>query len=336
MNRLVWKLYWVGVLAALQPPFILFAQESPAVPSAVVASNSSRALQPPPTPPLGKCPVELFRQLLAMAPEQRLQAVAARPEPSQKLLLAKIQEYESLSPQARELRLKATELRWYLLPLLSASATNRASQLAVIPPETRKLVADRLKAWDRLSPAERQRLLNPAADYLAKEAVRTLMPPPLPPLPPDRKLLLEAGVQQWRELSERQRDALTNRFVTFFEFTPQEKAKILSVLPETERQQIQATLDKFQNLGPMERAVCIRNFQRFAGLSVVERDQFLKNAEHWKLMSPAERATWTDLVNKFETVPPLPPGFNSPHLPPMPGGTATEPSNTEGVLGSSR
>src|SRR5215471_13379615 len=57
-----------------------------------------------------KCPVDTFRELLAMGPAERTQFLTNRSVVSQKLLLAKIREYEGLSPEQQTLRLQATEL----------------------------------------------------------------------------------------------------------------------------------------------------------------------------------------------------------------------------------
>ena len=81
-----------------------------------------------------------------MTPEQRKQAVANRPPETQKQILAKVREYLSLKPEDREARLQATELRWYLFPILHTPATNRPAQLAFIPADLRKLAEDRLAA----------------------------------------------------------------------------------------------------------------------------------------------------------------------------------------------
>jgi hypothetical protein len=88
----------------------------------------------PPLPHL-KSPVDLFRELLAMTPAGRENYLTNRPPGIRARILAKVREYEALDPNERELRLRATELRWYLLPLLHESPTNRAAQLAAIPDE---------------------------------------------------------------------------------------------------------------------------------------------------------------------------------------------------------
>ncbi|HTV76036.1 MAG TPA: hypothetical protein VMD57_03480, partial [Candidatus Baltobacteraceae bacterium] len=65
-----------------------------------------------------RSPVEFFRQLLAMTPDERDNCLKIHPPEIRERILAKVAEYEALDPDERELRLRATELRWYLMPLL--------------------------------------------------------------------------------------------------------------------------------------------------------------------------------------------------------------------------
>ncbi len=51
----------------------------------------------------------------------------------------------------------------------------------------------------------------------------------------------------------------------------------------------------------------MRNYAKFAGMSPPARAEFLKNAEAWSKMSPAERQTWRDLVAHVPLWPPMPP-----------------------------
>jgi hypothetical protein len=78
------------------------------------------------------------------------------------------------------------------------------------------------------------------------------------------------------------------------------------------------TLRSFEQLPREKRIVCVRSFAKFASMGVAERQQFLKNAERWEKMSPAERQTWRNLVSRVPEFPPLPPGFGEmpPPLPP--------------------
>ena len=286
------------------------ATNSPAVP---VHSRLPRVA--PPSPPLllptsGKPPVQFFRELLAMTPFERIAALTNRSPEARKLIFAKIREYESFRPDQRELRLQATDLRYYLWPLMNSPSTNRAARLQHIPEPTRKLVEDRLEEWDKLPADVRTELLDneAAIRYFAELSTSTELQKSniLAGLSPARREKLEAGVRQWQGLPEDQRQKMMARFNQFFDLTAAEKDKALSTLSEPERQQIEKTLRKFDRLSPLQRAQCIRSFEKFTRLSLDERQQFLKNAERWKLMSPNERQAWKDLVAKLPARPPIP------------------------------
>jgi hypothetical protein len=275
-----------------------------------------------------KSPVELFRQLLAMTPAEQKEFLANRSPEHQNRILAKVREYESLRPNQRELRLRATELRWYLLPLLEAPSTNRPALLAAVPPDVRKLVEDRLREWDKLPPDARKELLDNEAtlsyftqiESSSEEQKQAL----LQNISPARRRKLEAGIAQWRALPEAHRRKMFDRFNQFFDLTPKEKEKALVTLSEAERQQMEKTLRRFNHLPPDHRAACIQAFARFTSMSLPERQQFLKNAEKWRFMSPDERQNWRDLVQMLTEVemPPLPPGL-TPSQPPLPPGAGT-------------
>jgi hypothetical protein len=268
----------------------------------------------PPVPRL-KSPVDLFRELLAMTPAGRENYLTKRPPVIRARILAKLREYEALDPNERELRLRATELRWYLLPLLHESPTNRAARLAVIPDDLQPLVKNRLRQWDILPPPLQ-------AEFLASE--RTLRyfthvdpssSQSLPPLPQDPRWRHGPDLAHGDAFSEDQRQKITAQFNQFFELTPAEKKKTLNTLSEAERQKMEKTLETFGKLPTAQRRQCIRAFTEFAGLSAQEKQDFLKNARHWSQLSPKERQTWRDLVTHVPEWPPIP---SASILPPMP------------------
>jgi len=273
-----------------------------------LASKLPTASSPiPPLPPT-RSPISFFRELLAMDPPRREQALTNRPPEVRKMILDKIHEYESLSPGERELRLQVTELRWYLRPLMSIPATNRIAQLAMVPESHRELVAARLEEWDQLSPEMQRELLANEATIRYLTEIKG---------PPDGQR--QQTLDQWSSMSEEQRRRILEHFRKFFELTVQEKQKLLGSLPALERGQIEKALRTFDNLPPEERDQCIQSFAKFAGLSPAERQQFLKSAERWKLMTPSQRAAWRAVVRTLP--PPLPPGVSArlkgpPPLPP--------------------
>lgn len=290
MTRLRQTIFFLAVALAA---FSASAQ-NPAAPSKFfgVATN----LLPPPitTPP---SPVNFFRQLLAMPPAERNQSLSNRPPEVRARLLAKVREYQALGADERELRLRATELRWQLMPLFRTAPEARATRLAQVPDDLRDLVKSRLDQWNLLPPAVQRELLanDDALHYFAHvETTNTA-----------------AANEAQQKISA--------QFNQFFELTPDEKTQTLATLSQAERTQMEKTLKSFEQLPAQQRQQCVKNYAKFAGMGVAERAEFLKSAEHWSQMSPQERQAWRDLVARVPQWPPLPPIVPPnliPHLPP--------------------
>jgi len=258
-----------------------FAQTNPVVSAPVT-----------PPVPLIRSPVDSFRALLLMPSAERREQMATRPSEVQQKLVAKVREYQALSPDERELRLKATELRWYLKPLLTLPATNRAKQLELVPENLRELVGARINQWDKFPPAVQQMMLtNEAApDYIVTG--RSTSTPPLP--------------------TEALRVHLKSRFSRLFELTATEQAVVLATLSEAERKQMEKTLLAFESLTTEQREQCIVSFARFRSMSAQEQQDFLKNAERWSQMTAEERQSWREVVSRAPRVPPLPALLSKP------------------------
>jgi len=316
-----WFVFLVGAGLVAGPSARMCSADSGTNVPALAATNAPVALPPAPPPILPpKSPVDSFRELLAMKIRERQQFLANRPEKVRERLLAKVREYAALKPDERELRLRATELRWYLVPLMSMPATNRAAQLEHVPAELREAAENRLQQWDLLPPPLQQELLEndrTLRRYLQLESSTPAQKEEiLSTIPPGQREELEAGYRRWLALPESERKIMLKRLDQFFELTPNEKTKVLSTLSEPERRQMEETLRTFENLPPAERARCIRSFGKFVSLSLEERRQFLKNAERWQSMTPAERQEWRNLVSQVPLWPPEPPDPTFP--PPLP------------------
>jgi hypothetical protein len=255
--------------------------------SAAAGPETGRAVPAPPLLPPIKSPVDSFRALLLMPTAEQQKLLAARPPEIRERILQKIREYRSLTSEERELRLQATELRWYLVPLLSVPATNRAARLALIPQPTRDLVEARLQHWTLLPPPLRQVLLTneQALAYLTYGGG-------VAKTPSSPTETLRRKMQQTVE--------------RFFELTQKEKEKTLGNFSEIERQQMEKSLAAFEELTPAQRGRCVRSYTRFATLSPEERHEFLKNAERWSQMTLTEREAWRELVSRARILPPLP------------------------------
>lgn len=304
MSRLPQFLFCLALTAVIS----VSAQKSP--PPKGRISSASSAVVPP--APQSKSPVNYFRRLLAMSPAERINSLTNRSPETRARILDKVSEYEALGPDERELRLRATELRWYLLPLLRLPPEKREAQLAQVPKDLRELVQARLEQWKILPPTLQEEFLanDRTLHYFA------LLPSAHPP----------AATSRQQKIAE--------QFNQFFELTAEEKEQTLNTLSEAERAQMQKTLQSFEKLPAQQRFLCVHNYAKFASMSAAEQAEFLKNAESWSKMSPQERQTWRDLVENVPLWPPLPPGLDPRNVnvspaaePPVPAPSVATNSN---------
>src|SRR5690348_4249035 len=95
-------------------------------------------------------PIDYFRELLALSPQQRDVALAHKTPEQRKMLLLKLRQYDSMPKEERELRLRHTQLRFYLLGMMNLPPIARLNPLASIPLDFRPVVEERLKQWDQI------------------------------------------------------------------------------------------------------------------------------------------------------------------------------------------
>jgi hypothetical protein len=294
---MTWVRQFIFALAATVA--VSASKAQPIAPEPEKKVSNFAALHPP-TPPPRQPPVVFFRQLLAMTPTERNNPLTNRTPETKALILAKVREYQSLGADERELRLRATELRWWLTPLLRLNQAEQALQLAKVPGDLQDLVKARLNQWNLLPPQLQQ-------EFLAN----------------DKTLHYFARVESTNSVTvTEEQQKLSEQFNQFFELTAEEKAQTLSNLSEVERAQMEKTLQSFGQLTPQQRKQCIKNYTKFAGMTATERTEFLKSAEKWSQMTPKERQTWRELVNHIPQWPPMPPSSVPQNLmPPMPKAT---------------
>jgi hypothetical protein len=270
-------------------------------------------------------PVDLFREMLAAKPAERAAMLSIYPPERKERIEAKLEEYQLLPPELREQRLLVTELHWYLMPLMKTGATNRAAQLAAIPPTVRPLVKDRIEIWDILPPPMQTEVLEheTAMRFFVGKDSRTVQPA-LGEMPQNSRPELEVKLSRWQSLPASERQAMYARFQKFFELTEQEKQKTLEMLPEDERELTARAVDEFEKWPKTQRDEYVAAFQKFEQMTPVERAQFWKSAAQWQKLSPAEQQACRDLVKRLAQSPPLPPGFQpagqkgAPRLPAPP------------------
>jgi Protein of unknown function (DUF3106) len=257
-----------------------------------------------------KSPIENFRKMLNMPAAERDQFLTNYPAEKRAQIAEKVREYQMLPDPLRELRLRTTELRWYLLPLLNAPATNRAERLKLIPEPYQKLVAARIEEWDLWPPDFKRNMLEyeTTMDFVRTGAVGQ-MKVGIETLPPQERRELEQKLARWQALPPPQRQQMFAAFQHYFDLSEEERDKTLRALSEPERQETEKVLDPIGKWSKSQQEKYIAAFQQFGNMSFQERQQFLKNAERWKQMSEAERAAWRDLM---KMIPPLPPDFAPP------------------------
>ena len=259
------------------------AAQPPLAPNGKPVSDTAKLL-PPLFPPTAPSPVAFFRQLLVMSPVERNAALANRPPETCERIKAKIREYLALDADERELRLRATELRWYLAPLFRLPPADREIRVAQVPEDLRGIVQSRLAQWEALTPELQQEFLDN-----------------------DKTLHYFARVETTNAIAASpEQQKISEQFNQFFELTPEEKLQTLNTLSEAERAAMEKTLATFEKLPPQQRVQCTRNYAKFAGMSGPERAEFLKNAERWSQMSPKERQSWRNLVANVPMMPPMP------------------------------
>jgi hypothetical protein len=267
----------------------------------------------PPLPPMGRPPVELFRELLAASPEKRVELLRPKPPAARELIQKRLREHEALSPDARaeaESQLRLAQFRYYLSPLLRTPVSERAARLEYAPAEDRPLLEERLRAWDALPSDARARLLE-SSETLHHFVQRPGAEPSrltnaLATAAPGARADIERQFAQWSALSETERAQRAAAFQDFFGLTETQRAKAMHRLPDSERVLIEKTLERFARLPEAERARCIAGFEKLSSLPASERDEFLRGANRWQAMTPEERALWRRIVLR-PNPPPLPP-----------------------------
>jgi hypothetical protein len=292
---------------------------------ALLTAVSNPSAQSPPAganlPPFPQSPVGQFRDWLKLDEANRAAALSDKPEPVRRILLAKLAEYDAMDLEQREVRLRATELQYYVRPMLQSSPHERSRRLDQLPEEYRPLAEERLAQWDALEAATRAELLTNAWAIRYFVRLETSADAEQPAfgqeLSPQRRTQFETELTRWKALPPAQRRDLSRAFHQFFELPVAKQHRALDSLPESERLQIEATLQAFAQLAPSQRQACLDSFRRFAGLTPDQRTDFLRSAERWRNMSPDDRATWRRLVTQLPPLPPLPPPRPGT-LPPLP------------------
>jgi hypothetical protein len=268
---------------------------------AIPGTNALRSLPDRP----GKSPVETFRKLLKMAPEERERFLINYAPANREKILAKVDEYSMLPPDFSELRLRVTELRWYLIPLLKTPPEERAEKLKLVPEPCREWIVSRLDEWDMWPSDLKQEVLEyeSTMHYFVGRNAEVQPQPVFEDLPEKQRPALERKLAEWRSLPLEQRKQMYGGFQHYFELSEDEKQKILDAVFEPQRQETEKVVGSIEKRSKADRDADLAAFHRFAEMSPAEWQTFMKSAERWEKMSPAERQAWRDLVHQLSTQP---------------------------------
>lgn len=268
---------------------------------------------------MGKSPVLFFRELLAMPADARVNALTNRSVVARTNILAKVTEYEAMTPEQREVKLRATHLRWLLLPLLRTPPDARRIEIERLDEADKQFVQDRLNRWDQLPATVQKEFLEHEAtiNYLIRVSPRSAKPVvlSLPPAPPGALREMEVGLTRWNGLASDDRDRMIDRFQDFFDLTPKAQTRTLNELSATERAQLEQLVKRFGSLDTEQRRRALEAFQKIVQMTAEERAQFFKNAERWQAMSQQDRQAWRNVVQRAPELPPIPPGMIIPGAP---------------------
>lgn len=286
----------------------------------------------PPTPPVPSkeaalSPVQYFRRLLGMKPEERDAALVGRSEAQKKILLAKLHEYEQMLPDVRELRLRHTELKWHMLELMRLDPQGRSNRLVQVAVADRPLIDERLRRWDALDPQARKLFLESQAaiaTYIEGQGGNSGLGTN-GSIVPVRQKRLDEELARWQALPAGQKQEMCGLFREFFELSDKERQQTLRKLTIQQRQLTEQAIQSLAKLSPEQREKRLDSLQKLVTMTATERQRFLESAQRWQSMSPEEREAWKKSVSKLPLLPPLPPGF-AEKLPPMPPGLAARPT----------
>ena len=249
---------------------------------------------PPATlsPRLTPSPVELFRMLLGTNAAGREAWLALKPANSRATIEAKLREYEVMTPEQREQKLRASQISWYLPALMKMPATDRAAVLAAIPEEDRKVIEMRLGQLSILPPPLFTQIATNQGLLLMINTGQKGGSNILAQVSPDRRRLAEQVYPVWKKL---------------LELPPSARTKPLDKLTAADRANMELALGKLGKLTGEERAQAYAGFKKFAELSASEREAFLNSAERWRAMNEKDREVWRKMAAALQRpIPSLP------------------------------
>ena len=140
------------------------------------------------------------------------QDLTSRSEKSRQVILERLEEFDKLQPDEREVRLERMKLRAQLLPLLSTPPAQRKLLTASLPEADRLALQDRLQLWDQLGQElqkqvlENEGMLNcimPVRTVSSNELHRVMLS-----LPESDRLKIATNWQRFQQIPPKDREKM--------------------------------------------------------------------------------------------------------------------------------
>lgn len=279
------------------------------------ADNTDNAAPLAIAPP-ARSSVDIFRELLEMKPGEREQALAKKKPEARKVIEERLKEFDALSPELRQRRLRLMQLQWELHALLPAPPATRQLFMQIVPEQDRPLIEHRLAMWDKLSP-DVQKLVLENEMVMCTFITGRVTPlgdvtnngsRPSPPVPTN----MLTNIDHWRHLTPDQQRQAYDAFYEIFGLADKERDKVFESLQGQSangRDQIENFLKSIGALPVSEREKRMVAFQKFSSMTLEQRMRFLENAQRWQAMPEKDRDAVRKLLKNAPPIPPLPLSF---------------------------
>jgi hypothetical protein len=253
-------------------------------------------------------PVEKFRLLLEASSSELNSELDAYPEETRSRISVKIEEYRKLSVEKRRQKLTATELRWYLPPLLNADQVTRDFHLRKLEPGLAEVIHQRLMTWDSL-PEDLKSSSSKSNLIIGHLSKAPSINPPLPtPSAPGTvttapSLPTDPGNSVSEDLADPVSQERLQRLKAYFEMNQEAKNATLKDASLMSDSIFMSRLKWLETMPEQLRERVLSHLIRFQELSVEEKKAFGKSIKTWNRLPQPEKQALRNLVKK---TPPFP------------------------------
>jgi hypothetical protein len=253
-------------------------------------------------------PVEKFRLLLEASSSELKAELDAYPEETRSKISVKIAEYRKLSVENRRQKLTATELRWYLPPLLNVDQDTRDFHLKKLEPGLAEVIHQRLMTWDSL-PEDLKSSSSKSSLIIGHLSKAPSLNPPLPtpsasgtvasapklPKVPGTSVSVNAAAPVSQERLQ--------RLKAYFEMNQEAKNATLKDASLMSDSIFMSRLNWLETMPDQLRERVLSHLIRFQELSAEEKKDFGRSIKTWNRLPQPEKEALRNLVKK---TPPFP------------------------------